>query len=86
MSGTDNGPSVTFDGGPRSGQDDILDDAPPVIGTGEEGGIYQRTERRRNGLTVYEWHALTEAEVKALVRGDLRANQEPHQSSVAQRK
>ena len=76
MTGTDE-PTITFDSGPRNGEDDTLDDAPPVIGTGREGGVYQRTAERRNGLVVYRWQPLTDAEVNALVRGDLRASEEP---------
>lgn len=69
-------PNVAFEGGPRDGQDDALDVAAPVIGTGEEGGVYQRTDEQRDGLTVYRWQPLTEAEVNAIVRGDLRASQD----------
>ena len=70
-------PTVVFDGGPRHGDVDTLDALPPVIGTGAEGGVYQRTEEARDGLTVYAWQPLTDAERDALVRGDLRANQAP---------
>jgi hypothetical protein len=74
---TNEGPTATFEGGPRDGQDDTLDAAAPIVGTGEEGGVYQRTNEQRNGLVVYRWQQLTEAEVNAIVRGDLRASQDP---------
>ena len=67
---------VVFDGGPRGGEMDASDTLAPVIGTGKEGGVYQRTNEKRGGLVVYRWQPLTEAEVEAIVRGDIRANQE----------
>ena len=69
--------TVVFDGGPRGGETDASDTLAPVIGTGKEGGVYQRTDEKRGGLVVYRWQPLTEAEVEAIVRGDIRANQEP---------
>ena len=74
---SEGGLTVTFDGGPRDGQEDTLDAAAPVIGTGEEGGVYQRTDELRDGLVVYRWQPLTQAEVNAVVRGDLRSSQGP---------
>ena len=68
--------AVMFDGGPRDGQDDTLHAAAPVIGTGEEGGVYQRTDQLRDGLVVYRWQPLTDAEANAIIRGDLRASQD----------
>ena len=49
----------------------------PPIGTGKDGGVYQRADEKRDGLVVYRWQPLSEAEVEAIVRGDIRANQEP---------
>ena len=72
----DEQPTATFEGGPRNGQEDTLEPTAPVVGTGEEGGVYQRTGEQRNGLVVYRWQPLTEAEVNAIVRGHLRANQD----------
>jgi hypothetical protein len=69
-------PTILLEGGPRAGETDTLDAVPAVIGTGHEGGVYQRTEERRGGLVVYQWQSLTDAEVAALTRGDLRANQQ----------
>jgi CheY-like chemotaxis protein len=69
--------TLVYDGGPRHGQVDTLDVEPAVIGTGEEGGVYQHTPEVRDGLRVYRWQPLTEAEAQAVVRGDLRANQDP---------
>ena len=68
-------PTVFMDGGPRDGETDTSDVLAPVIGSGNEGGVYQRTEERRDGLVVYRWQPLTEPEAEAIVRGDLRANQ-----------
>jgi hypothetical protein len=70
---------IIFDGGPRDGQTDTLDQAPVVIGTGEEGGVYQRTNQERNGLRMYRWHELTPHEAAALLNADLRQNQGPEQ-------
>jgi hypothetical protein len=70
-------PTVFLDGGPRNGGTDTFDVLAPVIGTGNEGGVYQRTDETRDGLVVYRWQPLTEAEAAAIVRGDLRANQAP---------
>ena len=69
--------NLVYDGGPRDGEPDTVDALPVVIGTGADGGVYQRTESERGGLTVYRWQPLTDAEANALVRGDLRANQGP---------
>ena len=68
---------VVFDGGPRHGESGALDHLPVVIGTGSEGGVYQRTGDGDDGLVVYRWQPLSDAASDALVRGDLRANQEP---------
>jgi hypothetical protein len=73
-------PTVVFDGGPRNGETDTSDLLAPVIGTGKDGGIYQRSDEKRDGLVVYRWQPLSEAEVEAIVRGDIRANQEPERS------
>ena len=70
-------PTVAFDGGPRGGETDASDTLAPVIGTGKDGGVYQRTGETRDGLVVYRWQPLSEAEVEAIVRGDIRANQVP---------
>jgi hypothetical protein len=70
---------VVFEGGPRGGQADRVDIEAVVIGRGDEGGVYQRTDEVRDGRTVYRWQMLTDAEVAALVRGDLRASQEPEE-------
>lgn len=69
-------PTVVFDGGPRDKERDTLDREAPVIGRGEEGGVYQRTEEVREGLAVYRWQSLTDAEAAALIQGDLRSSQE----------
>lgn len=69
--------NAMFEGGPRDGQTDTIDRSAVVIGTGVEGGVYQRTDEVREGVTVYRWQLLTEAEAAALAKGDLRANQEP---------
>ncbi|MCA1569695.1 MAG: hypothetical protein LC798_05105 [Chloroflexi bacterium] len=70
-------PTLVFEGGPRDGERDTLDILAAVIGTGKEGGVYQRTGEDRDGLVMYRWQPLTEAEAAAVVRGDLRANQQP---------
>ena len=69
--------TVLFEGGPRDGETDTVDHLAVVIGTGKEGGVYQRTDEERDGLRVYRWQVLTDAEAAALIEGDLRANQEP---------
>jgi hypothetical protein len=69
--------AIVFDGGPRHGEAATLDHQPVVIGTGAEGGVYQRADEQREGLQVYRWQMITDAEAAALVEGDLRANQEP---------
>ena len=69
--------NAVFEGGPRDGQVDAVDREAVVIGRGEEGGVYQRTDETRDERTVYRWQMLTDAEAAALVRGDLRANQPP---------
>lgn len=69
--------SMVFDGGPRHGQVDTVDVEVAVIGTGAEGGVYQRTDDVRGGLRVYRWEPLSDQAVDALLRGDLRANQPP---------
>ncbi len=69
--------NLVYDGGPRDGEPDTVDALPVVIGTGAEGGVYQRTEGERDGLIVYRWQPLTDSQANALVRGDLRANQGP---------
>lgn len=70
-------PSVVFEGGPRNGETHTADHLAAVIGTGAEGGVYQRTAEDRAGLVVYRWQPLSDAAADALVRGDLRANQQP---------
>jgi hypothetical protein len=70
-------PTIVFDGGPRHGETDTTDHLAPVIGDGSEGGVYQRSDELRDGLTVYRWQALANEAVDALVRGDIRANQPP---------
>ena len=69
--------TVVFDGGPRHGETDTPGHPAPVIGDGAEGGVYQRSDDARDGLTVYRWEPLADDAVDALVRGDLRANQPP---------
>ncbi|HYI67211.1 MAG TPA: hypothetical protein VEW95_09825 [Candidatus Limnocylindrales bacterium] len=69
--------TVVFDGGPRAGETDTSDAMAPVIGTGKDGGVYQRMDEERDGRVVYRWQRLSEAQVQAIVRGDIRANQEP---------
>jgi hypothetical protein len=68
--------TILYDGGPRDEQTDTIDHQAAVIGSGDAGGVYERTGELRGGLVVYRWHPLTEAEAAALTRGDLRANQE----------
>jgi hypothetical protein len=68
---------VVFEGGPRDSQEDAIDTEAVVIGRGDEGGVYQRTDEDRDGRRVFRWQMLTDAEAAALVRGDLRANQPP---------
>ena len=68
---------IVFDGGPRHGDTDTVDRDAAVIGSGEEGGVYQRTDEERDGLTVYRWHPLTTHEAAALLNADLRQNQGP---------
>lgn len=70
-------PTIYFEGGPRHGDTDAADYLPAVMGSGSERGVYERTGERRDRLSVYRWRSLTEAQADALVRGDLRANQEP---------
>lgn len=70
-------PTAVFEGGPRHGETDTLDHLAAVIGSGRDGGVYQRTDLRRDGLTVYQWEPLPDAAVDALLKGDLRANQPP---------
>ena len=70
-------PTVLFEGGPRDGETDTVYEGVVVIGTGKEGGVYQRTDDRRDGMAVYRWQVLTDAEAAALVDADLRASQEP---------
>lgn len=72
-------PTVVFEGGPRSGETNSIDHRAAVVGTGNEGGVYQRTYEQRHGLQVYRWQELTDAETAALLKADLRANQEPNQ-------
>ena len=69
--------TIVYDGGPRHGQVDTLDAEPPVIGSGEQGGVYQHTPEVRDGFRVYLWQPLSEPAAQALMRGDLRANQDP---------
>jgi hypothetical protein len=46
-----------------------------ILGDGSDGGVYQRTEESEEGLTVYLWQELSDAEANAVIRGDLRSNQ-----------
>jgi hypothetical protein len=66
-------PTIYFEGGPQHGETDTADYLPAVIGSGAERGVYERTGERCDDLSIYRWRSLTEA----LVRGDLRRNQEP---------
>ncbi len=70
---------AVFEGGPRDGETDSVGKRVVVIGTGAEGGVYQRTTDTRTGRIVYRWQQLTEAESAALINGDLRANQAPEE-------
>jgi hypothetical protein len=70
-------PTILFEDGPRDGDRDTADFLPVVIGTGAEGGVYQRTDEERDGLAVYRWQRLDKAAADAIVRGDIRANQGP---------
>lgn len=70
-------PTIVFDGGPRDGETDTADYLVVVIGTGAEGGVYQRTDGERDGLRVYVWQPLDKSAADAIVRGDIRANQAP---------
>lgn len=65
---------LIFDGGPRDGQRDVIGERVVVIGTGAEGGVYQRTDEERNGRVVYRWQPMTDAEAAALI--DARADPE----------
>lgn len=65
---------LIFDGGPRDGQRDVIGARVVVIGTGAEGGVYQRTDEERNGRVVYRWQHMTDAEAAALI--DARADPE----------
>lgn len=38
--------------------------------------MYHRSGSAADGLTVYRWQPLSDAEVNAVTRGDLRANQD----------
>ena len=76
MSVEDEAATVILVDGPRDGEMETVHPHAVVIGTGKEGGVYQRTYQQRDGLQVYRWQVLTEAEA-ALLQGDLRANQEP---------
>jgi hypothetical protein len=67
---------VTFEAGPRHGQTDAFDFEPAVvIGDGSAKGVYQRTDEIRDGMIIFRWQPLTDAEAEALLRGDIRANQ-----------
>jgi hypothetical protein len=66
---------VIFEGGPRHGQIEIFDRLAVTIGDGSDKGVYQRTNDVRDGMNVFRWQVLTDAEAEALVRGDIRANQ-----------
>lgn len=70
-------PTILLEDGPRDGDTDTADFLPVVIGTGAEGGVYQRTDEERDGLVVYRWQPLDKATADAIVRGDLRSNWEP---------
>ena len=74
---SDSTDNIVFEGGPKDDQTDTIDRSAVVIGDGAEGGVYQRTDEVRHGLTVYRWQLLTEAEAAALAKGDPRANQQP---------
>jgi hypothetical protein len=68
---------VVFEGGPRDGERDVIGGRLVVIGTGAEGGVYQRSDEERNGRVVYRWQQLTDAEAAALIDADSRADQRP---------
>lgn len=68
---------ILFEGGPRHGEREATGDRVVVIGTGAEGGVYQRTDEERNGVQIYRWQSVTDAEAAALLDADLRKNQEP---------
>ena len=72
-------PTIVFEGGPRHGETDAADYLPAVIGSGAERGVYERTGERRDDRSVYRWRSLTDTQADALLRGDLRANQDPDQ-------
>jgi hypothetical protein len=68
--------TITFDDGPRAGDTEVLEFGPAVvIGDGSAKGVYQRTDEIRDGMIVFRWQPLSNAEVEALLRGDIRANQ-----------
>ena len=66
---------IVFEGGPRHGETDIASRDAVVIGSGAEGGVYQRSNEERDGRTVYLWQVLTDAERAALLSGDIRLNE-----------
>jgi hypothetical protein len=68
---------VVFEGGPRAGEREVIGDRVVVIGTGAEGGVYQRTDEERSGRVVYRWQQLTDAEAAALMDADIRAEERP---------
>ena len=67
--------NLRYEGGPRSGRSDFDERLPVTMGDGAEGGIYHRTDAVEEGLRVYRWRRLSEAERAAIVRGDLRSSQ-----------
>lgn len=62
--------TVVFEGGPRDAETDSVDRDAVVIGRGDKGGVYQRTDEFRDGRCVYRWQVLTDAEAAALISGD----------------
>jgi len=69
--------SIVFRDGPRDGITEPSDGRlPVVIGDGSDGGVYHLTDAVDGPSRIYVWQPLTDAEVDALVRGDLRANQD----------
>jgi hypothetical protein len=69
--------NIAFRDGPRHGTTEPSDDRlPVVIGDGSDGGVYHLTDAVEESSRIYVWQPLTDAEVDALVRGDLRANQD----------
>lgn len=69
--------TITYRGGPRDGVTEFMDgELPVVIGDGSEGGVYHQTDAVAGDSLLFVWQPLTDAEVDALVRGDLRANQQ----------